>query len=294
MDRAGRSVEDLPPAGAMKPVSMLPNLLTLANAGCGLLAIAKAIDALAYPDYFAQRMESACWLIFLAMIFDVLDGMIARLMQSFSDFGAELDSFADAITFGVAPAIMAKVMLEYHDVLHSKLHFLAATSFSLMAILRLARFNLETEHEAEAHVHFRGLPSPAAAGTVTAMILMILSLGADIEVVEGQPTVVGKGVRMMPADVRDGIVAVLLPTLGVLLPVLGLLMVSRVRYVHAGSILFRKRARFVSLVVLVFAGLLLTAAPVPLLFLSSLAYVGWGVIGAGSRRHVEVAHADEP
>ena len=89
---------------------MLPNALTLANAGCGLLAIAKSIDALAYPAFFAQKMENACWLIFLAMIFDALDGMLARLMQSFSDFGAELDSFADAITFST-PAMMSKVML---------------------------------------------------------------------------------------------------------------------------------------------------------------------------------------
>ncbi len=278
----------------MKPVSMLPNALTLANAGCGLLAIAKAIDALAYPAFFAQKMESACWLIFLAMIFDALDGKVARLMHSFSDFGAELDSFADAITFGVAPAMMAKVMLEHDDVLHSKLHFLAATSFALMAVLRLARFNLETEHEPAAHTHFRGLPSPAAAGTVTATMLMILSLRGGIEVVEGQPTIVGKGLRMLPESTRDGMVAVLLPLLAILLPLLGVLMVSRVRYIHATSYLFRRRARFVSLVALVFAGLFLTVAPVPLLFLSSIGYVAWGLIGLVSHRRIEVPQPEEP
>jgi CDP-diacylglycerol--serine O-phosphatidyltransferase len=276
----------------MKPVSMLPNLLTLANAGCGLLAIAKAIDALAYRDFFAQKMESACWLIFLAMVFDALDGKIARLMQSFSDFGAELDSFADAITFGVAPAMMAKVMLENHDVLHAKVHFVAATSFALMAVLRLARFNLETEHDADSHSHFRGLPSPAAAGTVTSVILMILSLGGGIEREDGRPTIVGKGVGMLAPEVRDGIVAVLLPSLVVLLPVLGLLMVSRVRYAHAASFLFRRRARFVNLVFIVFAGLLLTTAPVPLLFVSSLVYVGWGLVGSIAHRRVALARAE--
>jgi CDP-diacylglycerol--serine O-phosphatidyltransferase len=264
----------------MKPVSMLPNLLTLANAGCGLLAICKAIDALASPEYFAIKMESACWLIFLAMVFDTLDGRLARLMQSTSEFGAQLDSFADALTFGIAPAIVAKVLLEQRDDLHPKLHFLAATAFALMAILRLARFNLETEADEESHSDFSGLPSPAAAGTVAATILMILSLGGGIEVVEGEATVVGKGLAILPAGFREGLVNVLGPGLALGLPVLGLLMVSRVRYVHLASHLFTRHGPFTSLVALVFAGLLLTVAPVPLLFLAGVGYVAWGALSA--------------
>jgi phosphatidylserine synthase len=163
-----------------------------------------------------------------------------------------------------------------------------------MAILRLARFNLETEHEPEAHTHFRGLPSPAAAATVTSVILMILSLGGGIEEEGGEPTVVGKGLRMLSENVRDGMVAVLLPSLAILLPALGVLMVSRVRYIHATSFLFRRRARFFSLVLFVFAGLLLTAAPVPLLFLASLGYVVWGLIGLMTRRRIEVPPPEEP
>ena len=264
----------------MKRVTMLPNLLTLANAGCGLLAISKAIDALASPEYFAIKMESACWLIFLAMVFDALDGRLARLMQSTSDFGAQLDSLADAVTFGIAPALVAKVLLEQHNAVHARMHFLAATAFALMAILRLARFNLETEADEDSHADFRGLPSPAAAGTVAATILMILSLGGGIEVVEGEETVVGKGLAILPEGFREGMVDVLSPALVVLLPVLGLLMVSRVRYVHVASMLLAQRGRFRTLVALVFVGLLLTVAPVPLLFFAGLGYVSWGVLMA--------------
>ena len=149
----------------MKPVAMLPNLLTLANAGCGLLAVSKAIDAVfGRPEHFAPRLETACWLIVLAMVFDALDGKVARLTSSFTEFGAQLDSFADALTFGVAPAMLAKVVLEHENVLHPRVHFLFAAAFALMAILRLARFNLE-DHE-PGHAHFQGLPSPAAAGTL--------------------------------------------------------------------------------------------------------------------------------
>ena len=118
----------------MKPVSMLPNLLTLANCGCGLLAISKGIDALAYTGkdeiLFYLKMETACSLIFLGMVFDVLDGKVARITDSFSDFGAQLDSFADALTFGVAPAILAKVLMEHEGLLPPRLHFFAAASFS--------------------------------------------------------------------------------------------------------------------------------------------------------------------
>ena len=88
---------------SVKPVALIPNLLTLANAGCGLLAISKAIDALAGPpEHFHTKLEAACWLIFLAMVFDALDGKVARLMRSFSDFGAQLDSFADLETVRTA------------------------------------------------------------------------------------------------------------------------------------------------------------------------------------------------
>ncbi|MGD2019207.1 MAG: CDP-alcohol phosphatidyltransferase family protein, partial [Planctomycetota bacterium] len=89
-----------------RPIKLLPNALTLANAGLGLLAISKAIDALARSAeqaVFEQNLETACWLILAAGVFDLLDGKVARLTNSFSDLGAQLDSLADAVTFGVAP-----------------------------------------------------------------------------------------------------------------------------------------------------------------------------------------------
>jgi len=258
---------------------MLPNLFTLANAGCGLLAIAKAIDAISVaPAHFDQKLESACWLIFLAMLFDALDGRVARWTGSFSDFGAQLDSFADALTFGVAPAVVAKVLLENDGGLHPRVHFLAMAAFSLMAILRLARFNLETEHDEESHLHFSGLPSPAAAGTVSATVLMYLSLKGGIEVVEGVPTAVGKGLELLSEPVRIGLYTSLLPMLVVLLPLLGFLMVSRVPYAHVASQLFRTKGRFMGLVGLVFLGMLLYLAPVPALFIAGTVYVLYGPV----------------
>jgi len=262
---------------------MLPNILTLANAGCGLLAISKAVDALAVGDdmqRFERLLEMGCWLILVAGVLDALDGRIARLTDSFSDFGAQLDSFADCITFGVAPAILAKVLLEQHDVVHPRVHFLAVAAFTLMAVLRLARFNLDTGDDEESHGEFQGLPSPAAAGSVIVLILMFLSLSGGIEVSDGLTTPVGKGMEFLPEWLKSGLLDVLLPSILIALPVLGLLMVSRVRYSHAAAILFRSNARFPVLVKVVFVAFALYLAPVPVLFMTAVVYVGHGLVRA--------------
>lgn len=273
---------------------MLPNLLTLANSACGLLAISKGIDALAYrdvsPSLFYERMESACFLIFLGMVFDSLDGMVARLTKSFSDFGAQLDSLSDALTFGVAPAILAKVLLEHEGpalgwLANPRLHFAAAACFALMAILRLARFNLETEHSADSHSDFRGLPSPAAAGAVTASIWMYLILRApELERVDGMPTPLGRMMDWVVGVEWQPVLEWMPLAMLILLPVLGLLMVSRVRYVHLTSFLVRDRSTFFTLVAIVFAATALYLAPVPVVFVSVHAFVLHGVARRGWRR----------
>jgi CDP-diacylglycerol--serine O-phosphatidyltransferase len=280
---------------AMKRISMLPNVLTLANAGCGLLAISKGIDALALgvtDPGFNGKLESACWLIALALVLDGLDGKLARLLDSFSDFGAQLDSFADAITFGVAPAMIAKVMLEGEGLFHPRLNFFVAASYALMAVLRLARFNLESDHEEGSHKHFAGLPSPAAAGILAATILMCLSLSGGIEGSGAGATPVGRWLAVLPAGVPEALTMVLQPAVFFLLPALGLLMVSRVRYPHAFSALF-SASGFPMLVRLVFLFLLLYLAPVPVLFCAGYIYLGWGLWNAVRNRRSSGAKVDE-
>lgn len=273
---------------------MLPNLLTLANSACGLLAISKGIDALAYrdvsPGLFYQRMESACFLIFLGMVFDTLDGMVARLTKSFSDFGAQLDSLSDALTFGVAPALLAKVLLEHEGpqlgwLASPRVHFAAAACFALMAILRLARFNLESRHDEESHADFRGLPSPAAAGTVTATIWLFLILRApELERVDGMPTPLGRLMGWMTSVDWHPALQWTPLVLTLVLPFLGLLMVSRVRYVHLTAFLLRDRSTFFTLVALVFGATALYLAPVPFVFVGLYGFVLHGVARHGLRR----------
>lgn len=274
----------------MRKVNLLPNAVTLGNAFLGLLALAKSIDALAYhgddPELFYGKLSTACFLVFLAMVFDGLDGKIARMTRSASDFGAQLDSFADALTFGVVPAMLAKVLIEHEAEAmgyagHPRLHFLAAAAFALMAILRLARFNLETDTEEGSHSEFSGLPSPAAAGAVVATVLMYLSLHSkSVETADGMPTPLGMLRGWVGPDWLSSISGWIPPALAVMLPVLGLLMVSRVRYIHLFSMLTRGGSQFLTLVLVTFVAFALYAAPALFLFLFFNGFVLFGLLGA--------------
>jgi CDP-diacylglycerol--serine O-phosphatidyltransferase len=283
----------------VRDVIALPNLLTLANAFCGLLAIAKGIDALALsqaaPAVFYAKMEAAAWLIFLGMVFDVLDGKVARFTGGASEFGAQLDSFSDALTFGCAPALLAKTLIEHESLLpssvyagHPRIHFLCAAAFALMAILRLVRFNLETEPDPAAHQSFKGLPSPAAAGAVTSTVLVYLvAHRPELETEGGTPTPLGLAFALWPS-LKVHAPWWLLPVLAGMMPALGCLMVSRVRYTHAASALTR-RGTFFTLVYLVFGSFLFFAAPIPMLFLAFNGFVLFGVVRALVRRRPAAA-----
>ena len=286
---------------ALKNIAILPNLITLANAFCGLLALSKAIDALAYTgdddgSIFYEKMETACFLVFLGMVFDAADGWVARITRTSSEFGAMLDSFSDLLTFGVVPAMLAKVMIEHESAVvgyegNPRMHFLAAATFAIFALLRLCRFTLETEPELDDHKSFSGLPSPAGAGAVTSWIWMYLILQApQLETAENTKTPVGvvmgwiQGFEWSPFLTW----APLLLTLW--LPILGLLMISRIRYSHGANIFTQRSSPFSALIVVVGIFFLLFLAPVPVLFLVFNGFVIFGAVrGIAERRAKRVA-----
>jgi CDP-diacylglycerol--serine O-phosphatidyltransferase len=118
-----------------------------------------------------QRFEHACWAIFIAMVLDSLDGRIARLTNTQSEFGAQYDSLSDMVSFGAAPAL---VVYEWSLRGLGKLGWIAAFVYCAGAALRLARFN--TNIEVVDKRYFQGLPSPAAAALVVGFILMMTDL----------------------------------------------------------------------------------------------------------------------
>ncbi len=144
-------------------IYLLPNAFTTAALFCGFFAIVMAMN---------NKFEHATWAIFVAMILDALDGRIARLTNTQSEFGAQYDSLSDMVSFGAAPAL---VMYEWSLRGLGKFGWIAAFVYCAGAALRLARFN--TNIEVVDKRFFQGLPSPAAAGIVAGFILMMNDLG---------------------------------------------------------------------------------------------------------------------
>ncbi|MDY6905776.1 MAG: CDP-diacylglycerol--serine O-phosphatidyltransferase [Thermodesulfobacteriota bacterium] len=144
-------------------IYVLPNLFTTLNLFCGFFAVMAAIEG--------QFTKSALYIL-AGMIFDTLDGKVARATRTTSRFGIEYDSLADLISFGLAPGIMVYLWILKP---FGKLGWLAALLFLACGALRLARFN--TNINAVPSDHFTGLPIPAAAGTMAAIVLFSGKLG---------------------------------------------------------------------------------------------------------------------
>lgn len=158
----------------MKKIAVVPTLLTLGNGVCGFAAVACAAkiggtDALNDPF-----VALSGWLIFAAMVFDMLDGYVARISKTASRFGGELDSLCDVISFGVAPAFLLLKLgpgWEPKPILHQLLAGIA-TLYLVCVALRLARFNVDNTPDPAGHRRFRGLPSPAAAGCLASLAIL--------------------------------------------------------------------------------------------------------------------------
>jgi CDP-diacylglycerol--serine O-phosphatidyltransferase len=221
----------------IRTVAVFPTMFTLGNLICGFFAIVvasrvaadshvpKAQEIIAdnpanfvlglNPSDPTHNIMLSGWLIFLAMIFDALDGHVARLAKITSDFGAQLDSLCDLVTFGVAPAfLMVKMCPDFTYVAREAMWIIAAV-FTACAAIRLARFNVETETEDD-HLTFIGLPTPAAAGCIAGFGILFYTLRR-----EGNP--------LQSAQDIDWYMRRFLPAFTL---ALSALMVSRIPYPH--------------------------------------------------------------
>src|SRR6185295_3236062 len=145
-----------------KGIYLLPNLLTTGALFAGFYSIVAAIDG---------NFPAAAWAVYIAMLFDGLDGRVARLTSTSSEFGKEYDSLSDMVSFGLAPAIVTyqwgvERLMDYGAV-WGRLGWLAAFLYVGAAAFRLARFN---SNVAQDRRFFQGLASPAAAAGIASMI----------------------------------------------------------------------------------------------------------------------------
>ncbi len=219
------------PTVKSKGIYLLPNLLTTAGLFSGFYAVIASMNG---------RFEAAAIAIFVAMIFDGLDGRMARLTNTQSAFGAEYDSMADMVSFGMAPALIA-----YNWALQDigKIGWLAAFIYCAGAALRLARFN--TQVGIADKRYFQGLASPAAAAIVAGSVWV----GQDYDIA-------GKDVSWLFALITA---------------VTGLLMVSNFRYASFKEIDWRGRVNF--LVMLLVVAVFVVVSVDPALILCCLFYI---------------------
>ena len=227
----------------MKPpfergIYLLPNLMTTLALFAGFYAVIAGMNG----DFMAGAIA-----IFIAMVFDGLDGRIARMTNSSSAFGAEYDSLADMVSFGLAPALLMYVWVLNE---FGKLGWLVAFIFTAGAALRLARFN--TQVGVADRRYFQGLPSPAAAALLAGLVWMVESNQID-----------------------TGLEAWV--TLGFTLAA-GLLMVSNVRFSSFKEFNLKDKVPFVTLLLIVLVFVVITLKPSVILFGLAFLYVMSGLV----------------
>ena len=254
----------------IRSVYFLPSMATLGNAVCGFGAMyVAAFDATNVGRdpwavwFHDHRFLAAAYLIFLAMVFDALDGRLARFARHTTDFGGQLDSLADVVSFGAAPAFITLLLFKTEgpqDMPFFVTRLIWATSalYFCCAAIRLARFNVSNEHGEQHHFSFLGLPSPGAAGAVVAMILMQQDL------------------RHAGAYLDQAWISTLASASLYALPVVvmgtGLLMISAIRYPHVVNRYLRGRRPITRLITGVVLILLLIVAHRYVLGIGCLAY----------------------
>ncbi|MDB5327291.1 MAG: pssA [Phycisphaerales bacterium] len=245
----------------IQSVYFLPSMATLANAICGFGAIyvahltAGAAGEDPWTRAFADhRILVACYLILLAMLFDALDGRLARWARHTTDFGGQLDSMADVISFGAAPAMIALAVFKQEvpaaPLFIGRLVWAIGAVYVSCAAIRLARFNVSNEHGEQAHMSFLGLPSPGAAAAVIGLVMMQQELRLQTATSFYYANVAWTLDRIGDAAVF------FLPALTL---AAGLLMVSNFRYSHLVNKYLRGRRTIARLIgALLFALLLVT------------------------------------
>lgn len=219
-----------------KGIYLLPNLFTTAALFGGFYAIIAAMNG---------KFEAAAVAIFIAMILDGLDGRVARMTNTQSDFGAEYDSLADMISFGVAPAL---VMYTWSLSLLGKIGWIAAFVYVVGAALRLARFNTQIGHADKRY--FTGLPSPSAAGFMAGFVWLCVDYG-----------VTGDSVKYLAF---------------VITITAGLLMVSGVKYRSFKDLDLKNKVPFVTILIMVLIFISIVYQPPSVLF---TAFGGYTLIG---------------
>ena len=266
----------------IRSVYSLPSLATLGNAVCGFGAVwisilgPSTLSNDSVTRFLVQNhFLAAAYLIFAAMLFDAIDGRLARFARHTTDFGGQLDSLADVVSFGFAPMLLAlKVfhdfMLESNPNLPpviTRTIWATGALYMCCAMIRLARFNVSNEHGEQHHFSFLGLPSPGAAAVVASFVLV------QQDLIEGPDR--SQFLHHSPMYNVSFVMVCLLP---VLVMSAGLLMVSTIRYPHLVNRYLRGRRSIGRLLMALIVLLLFVIVHRYTLAAGTLVYTFWGPI----------------
>jgi CDP-diacylglycerol--serine O-phosphatidyltransferase len=261
----------------LKTLPVFPTLLTAGNLACGITAVLCAASYQPGSEQSRWMLFIGACMVFLAMVFDMFDGKVARMTKTAGPFGAELDSLADVVSFGVAPAILAhRLILGQPGVFAygERLLWLVTVFYAVMAAIRLARYNVE--HSDEATPWFRGLPSPGAASLVCAWVMLHQWLLLHPDSAVTRWVLRHDLIQVAPWSGLTGMDPFRWALVGITV-LAALLMVSTVRYPHAGNTLFG-RMSFRSMIVLILVITALVMFDIPyVLFVVTTGYVAWGL-----------------
>jgi CDP-diacylglycerol--serine O-phosphatidyltransferase len=270
----------------IRSVYSLPSLCTLGNAVCGFasmyVAFLVSLPSTHSTDpitvaWTSHGLAAASYLIFLAMFFDAMDGRLARFARHTTDFGGQLDSLADVVSFGAAPAVLMLLLFrqfapqDLPNIVHRAVWAFGAMYMSCAAV-RLARFNVSNKHGEQHHFSFLGLPSPGAAAAVAAVALMQQELSARANQLFSDPN--GQFWGNVVWSISEGCV-ILLPGLTLCC---GLLMISHLRYPHIVNRYLRGKHSIGRLVAVLALLLLLVVAHQETLGVAAVAYALWGPV----------------
>jgi CDP-diacylglycerol--serine O-phosphatidyltransferase len=241
-DEAGRPrrASDRRPARVRRGVSLLPSLFTMGNLFCGYACVVYAMR---------REFETAAAFIGIAIVLDMLDGRIARLTGTSSDFGLQFDSLADVISFGMAPAIL---LFQWGLSPLGRLGWAAGFFFLAAAALRLSRFNIQSAAAGGDKRYFVGMPSPPAAG-IPAATVYLYPAG-------------------LPDDFRTALPALAL----VIVP--AILMVSTIRFRSFKTIDLQVRRSYTVLILIAAGIMLITTHPKYALLVMAYSYLASGFI----------------
>ena len=267
----------------------LPSLATLGNLICGFGAVYVASlsekTGQLSPDpltrwFYTNHFLVAAYLVFVAMLFDALDGRLARFTRHTTDFGGQLDSLADVVSFGVAPAVLALQVFHHEHLMDvapviSRLVWAIGALYASCAAIRLARFNVSNEHGEQHHFSFLGLPSPGAGGAVAALVLMQQDM-------HEQTFTFGRGTTL--GELFWNLSHVCVWLLPAVVLATGLLMVSGIRYPHVINRYLRGKRSLQRLLLMLVLILAIFVAHRYVLGIGCLAYALSGVLSWGYLR----------